>query len=47
MDMKTIIERMKQQQQPKQISPEFQRLIDRIKQRKAEMDAQKKDHPTP
>lgn len=41
MDKKTIIERMKQRQQPKQPSPQLQKLIDRIKQRKAEMDAQK------
>ena len=37
MDMKTLLERMKQ---PKP-SPELQKLIERIKQRKAEMDAQK------
>lgn len=42
MDMKTILERMKQNQQPKpQPSPELQKFIERIKQRKAELDAQK------
>ena len=46
MDMKTIIERMKQNQQPKpQPSPELQKLIERIKQRKTEMDA-RKNNPT-
>lgn len=45
MDMKTILERMKQ---PKpQPSPELQKLIERIKQRKAEQDAQKKENSTP
>lgn len=46
MDMKTIFERMKQNQQP-QPSPELQKLIERIKQRKAELDAQKKENSTP
>lgn len=46
MDMKTILERMKQRKQP-QPSPELQKLIERIKQRKAELDAQKKENSTP
>ena len=44
--MKTILERMKQNQKP-QPSPELQKLIERIKQRKAELDAQKNDKPAP
>jgi hypothetical protein len=45
MDMKTIFERMKQ---PKpQLSPELQKFIERIKRRKAELDAQKNDKPAP
>ena len=45
MDMKTIIERMKQNQQPKpQPSPELQKFIERIKQRKAEMEQE--NNPT-
>lgn len=46
MDMKTILERMKQHKQP-QPSPELQKLFERMKQRKAEMDAQKNDKPAP
>lgn len=48
MDMKTILERMKQNQKPQpQPSPELQKLIERIKQRKAELDAQKKENSAP
>lgn len=48
MDMKTILERMKQNQKPKpQPSPELQKLIERIKQRKAEMDKQQNNNPAP
>lgn len=44
MDTKTLLERIKQ---PKpQPSPELQKLIERIKQRKAELDAQK-NNPAP
>lgn len=46
MDMKTILERMKQNQKP-QPSPELQKLIERIKQRKAELDVQKKENSAP
>ena len=45
MDMKTLLERMKQPQP--QPSPELQKLIERIKQRKAELDKQKKENSTP
>lgn len=45
MDKKTLLERMKQ---PKpQPSPELQKLIERIKQRKAELDAKKKENSAP
>lgn len=48
MDMKTILERMKQNQKPKpKPSPELQKLIERIKQRKAELDKQKKENSAP
>lgn len=48
MDMKTLLERMKQNQKPKpQPSPKLQKLIERIKQRKAELDKQKKENSTP
>lgn len=47
MDIKTILERMKQNQQPKpQPSPELQKFIERIKQRRAEL-KQKSDKPVP
>ena len=42
MDKKTLLERMKQNQKPKpQPNPALQKLIERIKQRKAELEAQK------
>ena len=46
MDMKTILERMKQNQKP-QPSPELQKFNERIKHRKTEMDKQKKENSTP
>jgi hypothetical protein len=47
MDMKTLLERMKQPKPKPQPSPELQKFIERIKQRKAELDAKKHDNPTP
>lgn len=47
MDKNTILERLKQYQKPKpQHSPELQKFIERIKQRRAELDAQK-NNPAP